>query len=177
MFCACTCTLCLCCHFYLPCGFAGAAAPFLAPPVFGATPDATPDAAAEAAGPAASALLFEPCPLKTRVGENSPNRWPTMFSVIYTEINFLPLCTSNVCPIISGSTIDLRDHVFTDFFNFVWFIFTTLSYRWWSTNGPFLNDLAILFPLRYFLRSLTIHRLDFLFDRVRYPFVYMAQGV
>src|SRR5258708_5890798 len=31
------------------------------------------------------------CPLKVRVGENSPSLCPTMFSVIYTGMNFLPL--------------------------------------------------------------------------------------
>ena len=32
-----------------------------------------------------------PWPRKLRVGENSPRRWPTMFSVMYTGMCFLPL--------------------------------------------------------------------------------------
>src|SRR6188768_1685905 len=31
------------------------------------------------------------CPLNVRVGENSPSLWPTMFSVMYTGMNFFPL--------------------------------------------------------------------------------------
>ena len=40
---------------------------------------------------AAFSVDFAACPLNVRVGENSPNLWPTMFSVTYTGINFLPL--------------------------------------------------------------------------------------
>jgi len=36
------------------------------------------------------------CPLNWRVKLNSPSLWPTMFSVMYTGINFLPLCTAMV---------------------------------------------------------------------------------
>ena len=34
-----------------------------------------------------------------------------MFSVTYTGMNFLPLCTASVCPTNSGSTVERRDHV------------------------------------------------------------------
>src|ERR1019366_5289778 len=56
-------------------------------------------------------------PRKRRVGENSPSLWPTMFSVTYTGMNLLPLCTANVWPTKSGSTVLARDHVFTTFFS------------------------------------------------------------
>ena len=41
-----------------------------------------------------------------RVGANSPSLWPTMFSVMYTGMNFFPLCTAIVWPTISGMTVD-----------------------------------------------------------------------
>ena len=41
-----------------------------------------------------------------RVGENSPNLWPTIFSVIKTGINCLPLWTAIVCPTKSGEIIE-----------------------------------------------------------------------
>src|SRR5688500_1256191 len=58
-------------------------------------------------------------------------------------MNFLPLWTANVCPIMSGVIIDRRDHVLmTDFFPES-FIFRTLSSRCESTNGPFFSDRGI----------------------------------
>ena len=39
---------------------------------------------------------FTEWPLNVRVGENSPSLCPTMFSVTYTGMNFLPLCTAMV---------------------------------------------------------------------------------
>ena len=51
------------------------------------------------------------CILNKRVGENSPNLCPTMFSETYTGTNVLPLCTANVNPTISGLIMDDLDHV------------------------------------------------------------------
>src|SRR5579862_2962835 len=62
------------------------------------------------------AALIE-CPLKVRVKLNSPSLCPTMFSVTYTGINFFPLCTAIVCPTISGTTVERRDHVRSTFFS------------------------------------------------------------
>src|SRR6185369_5746603 len=70
---------------------------------------------AAADGPAASAIFLEPWPLNSRVGENSPKRCPTIFSETNTLINFRPLCTSNVCPTMSGKIIERRDHVLIGF--------------------------------------------------------------
>src|SRR4029450_8711408 len=42
------------------------------------------------------AFSEEPCARKERVRANSPNRCPTMFSVTYTGMNFLPLWTASV---------------------------------------------------------------------------------
>ena len=44
-----------------------------------------------------------------------------MFSVTYTGMNLFPLCTANVCPTNSGSTVLARDQVFTTFFSFLAF--------------------------------------------------------
>src|SRR5574341_34373 len=48
-------------------------------------------------------------PRKVRVGANSPNLWPTMFSVTKIGTNFLPLCTARVWPTKSGITVERRD--------------------------------------------------------------------
>ena len=40
-----------------------------------------------------------------------------MFSVMYTGMNFLPLCTASVCPTISGITVERRDQVLMTFFS------------------------------------------------------------
>ena len=72
-----------------------------------------------------------------------------MFSVMYTGMNFFPLCTASVCPSISGTTVERRDHVRVTFFSFARFIASTFSRRWVSTNGPFFRDLLITpLPLR-----------------------------
>ena len=40
-----------------------------------------------------------------------------MFSVTYTGMNFLPLCTAIVCPTNSGRIVERRDQVRTTFFS------------------------------------------------------------
>src|SRR5580692_1066254 len=107
---------------------AGAAA---APPPAGAAPAAFSSAA------------FTAWPLKVRVGANSPSLCPIICSVTYTGINFLPLCTAIVCPIMSGTIVERRDHVFTTFFSLRVFSASTLSRKWPSTNGPFFVERAI----------------------------------
>ena len=62
--------------------------------------------AGAAAATCAAFSAFVVWPLKSRVGANSPSLWPTMFSVMYTGMNFFPLCTAIVWPTISG--IDRR---------------------------------------------------------------------
>src|SRR6202007_2868288 len=66
-----------------------------------------------------------------------------MFSVTYTGMNFLPLCTAIVWPTISGRMVERRDHVFTTFFSLRAFIPSTFSRRWPSMNGPFFSDRGI----------------------------------
>ena len=116
--------------------------------------------AAAATCAAFSALVV--WPLKNRVGANSPSLWPTMFSVMYTGMNFFPLCTAIVCPTISGITVDRRDQVLMTFFSFSRFIASTFSSRWRSMNGPFFSDLpisALDFEVRrYFFRRSTMNR-------------------
>src|SRR5271165_4329788 len=92
---------------------------------------------------AVSVAALTEWPLKLRVRLNSPSLWPTMFSVIYTGMNFLPLCTARVCPTISGITVDRRDHVRTTFFSLRWFMASILTCRCESMNGPFLVERPI----------------------------------
>ncbi len=75
---------------------------------------------------AASVAALIECPLKVRVKLNSPSLCPTMFSVTYTGMNFLPLCTAIVCPTISGITVERRDHVRNTFLSLREFMASTL---------------------------------------------------
>src|ERR1700689_3741873 len=81
--------------------------------------------------------------LKLRVKLNSPSLCPTMFSVTYTGINFLPLCTAMVCPTISGTTVERRDQVRKTFFSLREFMPSTRDIRKPSTNAPFFVERAI----------------------------------
>src|SRR5271169_1105846 len=58
-------------------------------------------------------------------------------------MNFFPLCTAMVCPIISGTIVERRDQVFITFFSLRVFSPSTFSRRWPSTNGPFFSERAI----------------------------------
>src|SRR5689334_6457630 len=111
-----------------------------APPPEGA-PGAAPPAGATPA--AFSSAIFTPWPLNERVGENSPSLCPIICSVTYTGMNFLPLCTAMVWPIISGTIVERRDQVFTTFFSLRVFSPSTFSRKWPSTNGPFFNERAM----------------------------------
>src|SRR5688572_9020123 len=96
------------------------------------------------------ALSFEPLalwPLNRRVGENSPSLCPTMFSVTYTGMNFLPLWTAIVWPTISGVIVDRRDHVLWTLRSFAAFMFVIAFSSGASMKGPFLTERAILFRL------------------------------
>src|SRR5713226_7223864 len=96
------------------------------------------------AGPAAfSSAAFTPWPLNDRVGANSPSLCPIICSVTYTGMNFFPLCTAMVCPIMSGTIVERRDHVLITFFSLRVFSPSTLMRRWPSTNGPFFSERAI----------------------------------
>src|SRR5262249_31043850 len=76
---------------------------------------------------ASAFAVCAPCFLNVRVRENSPSRWPTIFSVTNTGLNTLPLCTLNVRPTKSGVIIDRRDHVLIGVLDFVSFAFWILS--------------------------------------------------
>src|SRR5262245_41012346 len=58
-------------------------------------------------------------------------------------MNFLPLCTAMVWPIMSGTIVERRDQVFTTFFSLRVFNASTFSRKWPSTNGPFFSERAI----------------------------------
>src|SRR5436190_23685691 len=67
-----------------------------------------------------------------------------MFSVMYTGMNFLPLCTASVWLTISGTMVDRRDHVLMTFLSAPRFITSTFSSRWVSMNGPFFSERPII---------------------------------
>src|SRR5436190_5277541 len=94
-----------------------------------------------------SVAAFTECPLNCRVGENSPSLCPTMFSVTYTGMNFLPLCTAIVCPTNSGRIVERRDHVRTTFFSLAVFNASIFFSRWVSVNGPFFTERPMLLSL------------------------------
>src|SRR5579872_1239165 len=112
-----------------------------------------PPPAAGAAPAAFSSAAFTEWPLKVRVGANSPSLCPIICSVTYTGMNFRPLCTAMVWPIISGRMVDRRDHVLITFFSLRAFIPSTFSRRWPSMNGPFFSERAIVSPYRLTLLS------------------------
>src|SRR3990172_1629575 len=139
--------------------------------------------AAGAAAVAAAFSLLVVWPLNCRVAANSPSLWPTMFSVMYTGMNFFPLCTAIVWPIISGTTVERRDHVLTTFLSPARFMISTFSSRCRSMNGPFFSDLLMSHPgarcrapLRYFGRRCTMNRSLGFRPRVLYPLVGTPQG-
>ena len=115
-----------------------------------------------------SGAALAACPLNVRVGENSPSLCPTMFSVTYTGMNFLPLCTASVWPMNSGRIVERRDHVRTTFFSFFSFIASTFFIRWSSTNGPFASERPMCFRLSLLrlprhdplIRALVVARLE-----------------
>src|SRR5579885_2640468 len=110
---------------------------------FGAAAAAGAAPPAGAAPAAFSRAALTACPLNVRVGAKSPSLCPIICSVMYTGINFFPLCTAMVWPIISGTMVDRRDQVFTTFFSFRALSASTLFRRGASTNGPFFNERAI----------------------------------
>src|SRR6266851_410823 len=61
-------------------------------------------------------------------------------------MNFRPLCTAIVWPIMSGRIVDRRDHVLITFFSLRAFIPATLIRRCSSMNGPFLSERPIVSP-------------------------------
>src|SRR5438552_18276748 len=76
-----------------------------------------------------------------------------MFSVMYTGMNFFPLCTASVCPTISGTMVERRDHVLITFYSAPRFITSTFSSRWVSMNGPFFGERPIKRSLNCGLRN------------------------
>src|SRR3972149_10551829 len=70
-----------------------------------------------------------------------------MFSEIYTGICGLPLCTAMVRPTKSGRMVERRDQVLIGSSSPLPRPFSTLPTRWWSTNGPFLTERPMSYPL------------------------------
>jgi len=63
-----------------------------------------------------------------------------MFSVTYTGMCCLPLCTARVRPTNSGITVERRDQVLIGRLSLVLRAFSTLAIRCRSTKGPFLIE-------------------------------------
>ncbi len=78
-----------------------------------------------------------------RVGANSPSLCPTIDSEMKTGTCLRPSCTAIVCPTISGTIVDRRDHVLMTRLSPRLFMSSILTMRCSSTNGPFLTDLGI----------------------------------
>src|SRR5436190_267632 len=83
-----------------------------------------------------------------RVIANSPSLWPTMFSVTYTGMCCLPLWTAIVSPTKSGRIVERLDHVLIGRLSLEACAAFTFCMRCPSTNGPFLTERAIRYPLR-----------------------------
>jgi hypothetical protein len=89
--------------------------------------------------------LSPPCPLKVRVGANSPSLCPTMFSVISTGMCCLPLCTAIVRPTISGDDHRAARPGLDRLAVVLGRGRRTFLARCRSTNGPFFSERGILF--------------------------------
>src|SRR5690554_4535998 len=74
-----------------------------------------------------------------------------MFSVTYTGMNLLPLCTAMVCPTKSGDIIEARAHVLTTVFLPLSFMALTFFSKFRLIYGPFFNDLLIFFLINQLL--------------------------
>src|SRR3972149_6214439 len=70
-----------------------------------------------------------------------------MFSEIYTGVCCLPLCTGMVKPTKSGRMVERRDQVLIGGLSLLPRTLSTLPTRWWSTNGPFLTERPMSYPL------------------------------
>jgi hypothetical protein len=70
--------------------------------------------------------------LKLLVGANSPSLCPTIFSVTYTGMNLLPLCTPKVSPTKSGEMVERLDHVFMAIFSPASLALLTFFCKWWA---------------------------------------------
>src|ERR1700678_640080 len=100
------------------------------PYAFGAAGEGAPGPPGTPAGLAATSVAARiEWPLKLRVKLNSPSLCPTMFSVRFTGINFLPLCTAMVWPTISGTMVERRDQVRRTFFSLREFMPSTRDIR------------------------------------------------
>src|SRR2546422_7102699 len=66
-----------------------------------------------------------------------------MFSVTYTGMCCLPLCTAIVSPTKSGTMVERLDQVLIGRLSFEPRAASTFFIRWWSTKGPFLIERAI----------------------------------
>src|SRR6185436_2863373 len=82
-----------------------------------------------------------------------------MFSVTYTGMCCLPLWTASVRPTKSGRIVERRDQVLIGRLSLAACAASTFCRRCPSTNGPFLIERAIRYPLRLLVAAAHDHRL------------------
>src|SRR5262245_778243 len=85
-----------------------------------------------------AAFLPPECPLKIRVGANSPSLCPTMSSVTYSFMNCRPLWIRKVWPTNSGTMVQSRAHVLIGSRFLARSFFSTFARSRSSKYGPFL---------------------------------------
>src|SRR2546422_1473095 len=99
-----------------------------------------------------------------------------MFSVTYTGMCCLPLCTAIVSPTKSGTMVERLDQVLIGRLSFEPRAASTFFIRWWSTKGPFLIERAILRLSYARRRSRTIMTWVRLLRRVFFPLLCPPPG-
>src|SRR5947207_6532817 len=82
-----------------------------------------------------------------------------MLSVTYTGMCCLPLWTAIVSPTKSGRIVERRDQVLIGRLSLEACAASTFCMRCPSTNGPFLTERAIRYPLRLLVAAAHDHRL------------------
>src|SRR5258708_27000285 len=82
-----------------------------------------------------------------------------MFSVTYTGMCCLPVCTEMVRPTKSGRIVERRDQVLIGRLSLAAEAVSTFLMRCPSTNGPFLIERAIAYPLGLLVAAAHDHRL------------------
>src|SRR5262249_9299229 len=103
-----------------------------------------------------AAFLPPECPLKIRVGANSPSLCPTMSSVTYSFMNCRPLWIRKVWPTNSGTMVQSRAHGLIGTRSLARSFFSPFARSRSSKYGPFLDDRLMLKPLPHGVKTWII---------------------